>query len=260
MDPFVLVLLLLLGTAVLFAPLGLGGGMLFVPILLYVGGWEVASSTFVMSLTLTLCVSIGSGWVHRKEGLMDGALIRTAAPAAMIGAALGAVVVSLLGEALDPVFKGLAMLLVGWACVKTWRKVRGTTPQHTAGEVRTTPLRVGAGFGGMASAVLAIGAGAVYIPILNQFGGVSDRRAIGTSLGLMVLVVPVAVVMHASLFEGAWPPLWQMVSAPVAVVLGAVVGAKIGLKLPDAVILRVFFGLLLIIFCRYAMDVFGSYV
>jgi len=68
------------------------------------------------------------------------------------------------------------------------------------------------------------------------------------------------VVMHASLFEGAWPPLWQMVSAPVAVVLGAVVGAKIGLKLPDAVILRVFFGLLLIIFCRYAMDVFGTYV
>jgi uncharacterized membrane protein YfcA len=259
-DPFVLVLVLLFGTAVLFAPLGLGGGMLFVPILLYVGGWEVASSTFVMSLTLTLCVSVGSGWVHRKEGLMDGALIRTAAPAAMVGATMGALVVSQLGEALDPVFKGLAMLLVGWACVKTWRKVRGNTPQQRTGEVRRTPLRIGAGFGGMASAVLAIGAGAVYIPILNQFGGVSDRRAIGTSLGLMVLVVPVAVVMHASLFEGTWPPLWQMLTAPVAVVGGGVLGAKIGLKLPDAVILKVFFGLLVVIFSRYAIDVVGTYL
>jgi len=54
--------------------------------------------------------------------------------------------------------------------------------------------------------------------------------------------------------------LWQMISAPIAVVVGAVVGAKIGLKLPDAVILKVFFGLLLIIFCRYATDVFGRYV
>lgn len=249
-----------MGTAVLFAPLGLGGGMLFVPILLYIGGWEVNSSTFVMSLTLTLCVSIGSGWVHHKEGLVDRALIRSAAPPAMVGAVLGAVVVQQLGAALDPVFKTLAMLLVGWACVKTWRRVRGTTLRREAGEVRHLPLRVGTGFGGTASAVLAIGAGAVYIPVLTQFGGVSDRKAIGTSLGIMVMVVPVAVVMHASLFVGDWPPMWQMLAAPLAVVIGAVAGAKIGLRLSDAVILRVFFGLLLIIFARYAMDLLDRFL
>ena len=175
----------------------------------------------------------------------------------MLGAAGGAFIVHALGDALNPVFKALALTLVVWASVKVARRLRHGTADKDAGEHRPVPLRLGAGFGGGASAVLAIGAGAIYIPVLHQFGGLSSRRAIGTSLGLMMLVVPVAVFVHAGLHDGAWPEAWVLVLLPSAALFGAVLGARVGLTLPDHVILRIFLGLLVLISARYVWDLVG---
>ena len=71
MDALVVVLIAVLLTAFLFAPLGLGGGMLFVPILHYLADWPLDTATLVVSLLLTLSVSLGSGAVHHREGLID---------------------------------------------------------------------------------------------------------------------------------------------------------------------------------------------
>ena len=254
MDALVVVLIAVLLTAFFFAPLGLGGGLLFVPILHYLADWPLDTATLVVSLLLTLSVSLGSGAVHHREGLVDLPSIRRLAPFAMVGAAGGAVIVHALGDALNPVFKTLALALLVWASVKVGRRLRHGAAEKDAGEVRSAPLRLGAGFGGGASAVLAIGAGAIYIPVLNQFGGLPSRRAIGTSLGLMMLVVPVAVVVHAGLHNGAWPDVGVLVLLPCAAFIGAALGARVGLTLPDHVILRVFLGLLLIIAARYLWD------
>ncbi|MEC9162438.1 MAG: TSUP family transporter, partial [Candidatus Thermoplasmatota archaeon] len=91
MDALIVVLIAVLLTAFLFAPLGLGGGMLFVPILHYLADWPLDTATLVVSLLLTLSVSFGSGAVHHREGLIDLATVRGLAPFAMIGAAGGAV-------------------------------------------------------------------------------------------------------------------------------------------------------------------------
>ena len=253
MDALLVVLLAVLLTAFMFAPLGLGGGLLFVPILHYLAGWPLNTATLVTSLLLTLAVSLGSGAVHHREGLIDVPTVRRLAPVAMLGAAGGAVVVHWLGDALDPVFKALALALLVWACVKVARRLRHGVNEKDGGELRPVALRAGAGFGGGASAVLAIGAGAIYIPILNQFGGLASRRAIGTSLGMMMLVVPVAIVVHAGLHDGSWPEVWVLGLLPASAFLGAVLGARVGLRVPDVVILRVFFGLLCIISFRYAL-------
>ena len=50
MDALVVVLIAVLLTAFLFAPLGLGGGMLFVPILHYLADWPLDTATLVVSL------------------------------------------------------------------------------------------------------------------------------------------------------------------------------------------------------------------
>ena len=254
MDALFVVLIAVLLTAFMFAPLGLGGGMLFVPILHYVAGWPLDTATLVVSLLLTLCVSLGSGAVHHREGLIDVPTVRKVAPIAMLGAAAGSVIVHLLGNTLDPVFKALALALVVWACAKVGRRLRHGAAEKDGGSLRPVQLRVGAGFGGGASAVLAIGAGAIYIPVLNQFGGLPTRRAIGTSLGVMLLVVPVAILVHASLHAGGWPEAWVLVLLPACAFSGAVLGARVGLNLPDIVILRVFLCLLVVIAVRYALD------
>ena len=251
---FIIALLLVFFTGFLFAPLGLGGGLLFVPILHYVVGWPLDSATLVISLLLTGCVSYGSGFVHHKEGLVDISRIRMGAPSALIGCVIGAIIVNMLGGSLDVVFKTLALLIITWAILKTWRRISTGRSQNEGGEIRNLELMIGTGFGGMASSVLAIGAGAIYIPVLNQFGGLESRTAIGTSLGLMMVVVPVSVLTHGLLFEGTWPNFMYLFGLPFAVIFGAVIGAKTGLRLSEKAVLSGFVLVLFIVLIRYVVD------
>ena len=74
----VIIAVLVFLTGLLFAPLGLGGGLLFVPILHYVGGLPINSSTLLISLSLTAMTSFGSGLAHKKLGLWNGPTIKKA--------------------------------------------------------------------------------------------------------------------------------------------------------------------------------------
>ncbi|MAK25670.1 MAG: hypothetical protein CMA02_00145 [Euryarchaeota archaeon] len=251
---FLIAVLLVFFTGFLFAPLGLGGGLLFVPILHYVVGWPLDSATLVISLLLTGCVSYGSGLVHHREGLVDIGRIRLGAPSALIGCVIGAIIVNMLGNSLDVVFKILALSIIIWAIVKTSRRISMGRIQNEGGDTRDLELMIGTGFGGMASSVLAIGAGAIYIPVLNQFGGLESRKAIGTSLGLMMVVVPVSVLTHGLLFEGTWPNLMYIFGLPISVVVGAIIGAKTGLNLSEKTVLSGFVLVLSIVLIRYLID------
>ena len=251
---FIIVVLLVFATGFLFAPLGLGGGLLFVPILHYVAGFPLDSATLVMSLLLTGCVSYGSGFVHHREGLVDISRIRMGAPSALIGSVIGAIVVSILGSSLNVVFKILAFGIITWAIIKTSRRISSGRSELEGGEIRSVELIMGTGFGGMASSVLAIGAGAIYIPVLNQFGGLDSRTSIGTSLGLMMVVVPISVLTHAVLFQGVWPPFLYFLGLPIAVICGSIIGAKTGLRLSEKTILGGFIMVLSIVLIRYLID------
>ena len=55
MEPLAIALILLV--ALLFSPLGLGGGVLYVPILHYVAGWTLVES-LLASLTLVWMVAM----------------------------------------------------------------------------------------------------------------------------------------------------------------------------------------------------------
>ena len=256
---FLIALLLVFFTGFLFAPLGLGGGLLFVPILHYVVGWPLDPATIVISLLLTGCVSYGSGLVHHREGLVDIGRIRLGAPSALIGCVVGAIIVNMLGNSLDVVFKILALSIIIWAIVKTSRRISTGRIQNEGGDTRDLELMIGTGFGGMASSVLAIGAGAIYIPVLNQFGGLESRKAIGTSLGLMMVVVPVSVLTHGLLFEGIWPNLRYIFGLPIAVVFGSIIGAKIGLNLSEKTVLSGFVLVLSIVLIRYLIDLISIF-
>ncbi len=258
-----IVLVLVFAVGFLFAPLGLGGGMLFVPILHYVAGWPIDGKLILTSLLLTGVVSWGSGLIHRKEGLMDENVVKIGLRGAIPGAIMGAIIVSLLDEKLDLTFKLVTMLVVGWANYKTWQKMRGgTNPVGDSSDAELQPGFVtgGAGLGGLACSSLAIGAGAIYIPVYHQYGGVRARVAIGTSLGTMMFVVPTAIISHSVILQGQLPELIWLLALPLSVFAGATSGARFGLRFDDGVILKIFLGLLFIIFARYAIDIGGYFI
>ncbi|MFH1877602.1 MAG: sulfite exporter TauE/SafE family protein [Candidatus Omnitrophota bacterium] len=99
------------------------------------------------------------------------------------------------------------------------------------------------GAAGLSSGLFGIGGGVIMVPVLNLFFGLSMHEAIGTSL---------AVIVPTSL-AGAWfhkragnMKLDAVMFILPAVLAGAVSGALVSDKMPDAV-LKFIFGVLLIL-------------
>src|SRR2546430_6674704 len=91
MDAVLLLIqaVLIFGVAFIYANLGLGGGLLFVPILLSTG---VSSKDLAVpiSLTLTMATAASSVINHHRRGLVDfrlGSLLVAGAPLSAAGAA-----------------------------------------------------------------------------------------------------------------------------------------------------------------------------
>src|SRR3989442_401943 len=79
---------LLFAVAFIYANLGLGGGLLFVPILLSTGVTS-ADVAVPISLTLTMATASASVINHQRKGLVDFWLGRTLVAGALVGAILG---------------------------------------------------------------------------------------------------------------------------------------------------------------------------
>ena len=253
--------LVLLGSAFigfLFAPLGLGGGLLFAPLLHYGAGWEIDGALLIVSLGLSGTVAYGSGLRHRKEGFFSDIRLKESLVGALPGAIIGVVLVAFLSGSFDVLFKTLSLGFITWAIIKT---IRSRSTIDTLEEsVSTIPLRIGVGIGGMLSSVLAIGAGAIYVPVLRTYGSLQSRKAIGTSLHIMMFVIPLSIIAHLfALNEGQWEVLESniilILLLPIVVIIAANVGARFGIaKVSEQRIMQVFVAILFIIGIRYVFD------
>jgi len=252
-----------------FAPVGMGGGLIFVPLLHYVGGWTIDGALIAVSLSLTAVVSYGSGLAHRKKGHVSDAAVKSGLVGAVPAALLGVAIVLSLGSDLDLVFKLLSTIMLVWSLRKTLKKlgapptsaVAPETEEPPAAAVEHWPLRIGTGIGGMLSSILAIGSGVIYVPVLQQYAHLPTRKAIGSSLHLMMVVVPVAIVTHLIFIEASdWETLreqaWFLLSLPLLTYVGAKLGAVFGMKyISSENILRVFCFLIAIVLVKYLLDV-----
>ena len=110
--------LVLLGSAFigfLFAPLGLGGGLLFAPLLHYGAGWDIDGALLIVSLGLSGTVAYGSGLRHRKEGFFSDIRLKESLVGALPGAIVGVVLVAYLSGSFDVLFKTLSLGFITWA-------------------------------------------------------------------------------------------------------------------------------------------------
>jgi len=260
MDAATMILVLLCSGIIgfLFAPLGLGGGLLFAPLLHYGLGWEIDGALLIVSLGLSATVSWGSGLRHRKEGHVSDIRLQQSLVGALPGAIIGVVIVASLSGSFDVFFKSLSLVFVTWAIVKTLRSNNNQIEQNN--DPNMLPLRIGVASGGLLSSVLAIGAGAIYVPVLRAYGGLESRRAIGTSLHIMMVVLPISILTHfialdSTQVEVLGSNLWLILSLPVVVIVAANLGARYGIaKVSEQRVMQLFVAVLFAIGIRYALD------
>ena len=248
----------------LFAPLGLGGGLLFAPLLHYGLGWEIDGALLIVSLGLSATVSWGSGLRHRKEGHVSDVRFKQSLVGALPGAIIGVVVVASLSGSFDVFFKTLSLGFVTWAIIKTLRSKKNQSAQNS--EPNMLPLRVGVASGGLLSSVLAIGSGAIYVPVLRTYGALESRKAIGTSLHIMMVVLPISIITHFVALDQRQVDvlasnLWLIMSLPIVVIVSANLGARFGIaKVSEQRIMQLFVAVLLVIGIRYVLDLSSKFL
>ena len=256
--------------AFMFAPVGMGGGMLFVPLLHYLAGWPIDGTLLAVSLSLTWAVSIGSGLRHRREGHHHPEATASVLYGAIVGALIGVAIVVALGDGLDTVFKLLSIVMLVWALVKTWTARTTSIEDEAVADqevelMHRVPLRIGGGVGGALSSVLGIGAGVLYVPVLQHQAGLGPKTAIGSSLSVMMVVVPVAIFAMlitdpSGLFGGVAEVPWWTFFLPVLAYVGATSGAAYGIEnISKENVMNVFMAMVAVVLVRYVLDV-GSVI
>lgn len=206
--------------------IGGGGSILTVPILVYFLG-VAPHEAITMSLAVVGATSLLGSYLHyRKDNLdLKGGLIFGSA--GVVGALIGAPLTKLVSpEALLLAF-GVLMLVV--AAVMIWRR-KHKSPEDRADSNPLKALLSGLGVG-VLTGFLGVGGGFLIVPALVLFGGMSMRKAVGTSLFVIFLNCVAGLIGHL----GQGGVNWVLTSLVIVLAVGgAVVGTVASHKLaPD---------------------------
>lgn len=206
------------------ALLGIGGGMVIVPLLVFVWHYEpqLAIGTSVL-VVLMNAVSGTWGYIRQKKVCVDAAL--KFAVATVPGAFLGSYAAEYLQDRLFYLVFGAFFVL---AAINMYRKANKEAAGKTAGEVPEVYnwklgvlCSVGVGF---LASILGIGGGIVHVPFMVYVLNFPVHVAIATSSCILAVSSLAGLVSHAMLGHIVW-------SSGLAIGAGAFVGAQGGVAL-----------------------------
>ena len=221
------------------ALLGLGGGVLIVPILTLGFGFSLTTAIGT-SLICVIATSTGAAAINVRAGRADVRLGIVLGAGTAIGALTGAVVAGLLPER---VLAGLFAALLAYTAFTMLRGARRAgAPDDTdidpaapdgasapAYRTRRLPVVIAGAFGGgNLSGLLGVGGGIVTVPLIHLAMGAPLRVAVATSN--FMIGITAAAGSYAYLFRGDVDP---RVAAPVVigVAAGSILGARLGARI-----------------------------
>ncbi|MBI2894687.1 MAG: sulfite exporter TauE/SafE family protein [Deltaproteobacteria bacterium] len=219
--------------AFLFANVGLGGGLLYLPILGAAYAWSPPTLVALTHL-FSVATLAASAWGHWRSGLVRGRLAIAIGVPMMLAATLGAR--ATLGNDARTVRYAFAVVL----CLIAGKMVLGLrrpkvgaprtgSPRPTALGRRALRVLVPATAVGFLSGAVGIGGGVLLVPILLWGAGLGTREAVGTAAFALVWSSCSALATYAA--GGAMAvPAGTVVAVLVATLAGAMLGTRLGLE------------------------------
>ncbi len=251
--------LVLLGltAGVLSGMFGIGGGIVIVPALSVIFGYELQHAIGTSLGVLVLPVSFFAVLAYyRANELQIGPAVLVMI-GLLVGGLVGAqVALNLPGGLLQRVY-AVFLIWVGWRFVeprKLWAVWRGHPlppapkdehPPQVAGYVL---LGVGV-VAGITSGLFGIGGGLVIVPALITILHFDQKRAVGTSL--TALLPPVGLGAVLSYYDANKINLHAVAFIAGGLLCGAFLGARIALGLPSSTVKRMYGVFLLLVSLRF---------
>jgi uncharacterized membrane protein YfcA len=240
--------------------LGIGGGLVMVPVLLWwlprhgVAAESALHVAVATSLAAIILTALMSGYSHARHGAVEWRRLPWLVPALLFGSLLATDLVAALPRA------GLQLFVAAFCLFAGWQMLRGKTalePASTAAApTRTEALWLlgGGGVIGAVSAAVGIGGGSLTVPFLS-WRGVALPRAVATSAvcGLPIALAGTIGYLYQPSVAGLGPLGQGLVAGSVALTLGlsslltAPLGARLTHRWPVQRLRRIFAGLLFLI-------------
>ncbi|MBF0621650.1 MAG: sulfite exporter TauE/SafE family protein [Magnetococcales bacterium] len=236
---------------------GVGGGIIIVPVLLFLFHLDGFNPAFSMqlavgtSLATIIITNISATWNHQRRNSVHWQLFFQFTPGILIGAWLGAIIAAVMdGQMLKQLF-GAFEILVGLRMIFS-----GTAAESTTAIKGNTLLNSTFAIGiGTVSSMFGIGGGTLSVPVLNMINKLPIRMAVGTSsaIGVALAMAGAGGFIHAGWNNAALPThSWGFVVPEVfiGIIIGTLITTPFGVRLAhglDPHILKRSFGLFLLI-------------
>jgi uncharacterized membrane protein YfcA len=252
---------------------GIGGGLVIVPVLSVALGYDVKVA-IAASLIGVIATSLSASPRYIKSGIADRRLGLLLLVAAALGGLAGGLTAGILeGRVLSLLF---ALLLTGVALRMLWQIRHPAVPpavdaddddsgfvssyvEPTSGEQipyrahRLVPGTVVSFIAGNVSGLLGVGGGVINVPTMNVLMHVPIRVATTTSTYMLAATAAASATVYT--ISGQVDPL---VAAPVAlgVIIGARAGARLSMRLSQATLRLAFVAVAAI----FAIGMFGEFL
>lgn len=220
--------------------LGVGGGIVIVPILYWILTALEVDPAIVMhiavgtSLLTIIPTAIASSRSHHRRGNVDPELFRRWLPGVFIGAALGGLSARFYqGAVLQAVFGVVALLVAVNMVLRTGVVIGREPPQSRAANAAM------GGVVGYVSALMGIGGGTLSVPILSAFS-VPILKAVGTAsaFGLVISIPAVLGFVWGGWAVPGLPPLslgYVNLAAAAIIIPITVLTAPLGARIASSI-------------------------
>jgi uncharacterized membrane protein YfcA len=243
------ILALGLAVGVLVGLLGIGGGVVLVPAMVYLLHYDQHLAQGTSLFILLPPIGLGALRQYWKSGQVDlRAGISCAIGFLLGGYGGGVIAVPMSSAKLRGIFGGFLIL----SAILLWRKTQAVSAEARTGKPRdgSNTLRMIGIFGvaalcGVAAGMVGIGGGVLLIPLLGLLFGFSQHRAQGTSL---VALIPPTGVLAFWAYAKAGYVSWEagLLLIP-GLFLGGIVGGNLAKRLNPRRMRQVFAALMLIL-------------
>lgn len=252
MNPTVLLYFILGAFAGILAGMfGIGGGVIIVPALIFIGGFTIASASGTSLAALLLPVAILAVLYYYRKGYLDVKTASLMAFGLFAGSYFGAKAALMLPGPLLKQFYGIFLLYPAYRFiepVELWKQYRAKKigekyekPDRGNDDIKRIHFLPTIGlalFAGVLSGMFGIGGGLVLVPMMVSIMKFPTKTAIGTSLAALMLPVglPGVIVYHnAGMLD---LPAASLIAA--GIVAGSAFGSKITLSMSGALVKRVY--------------------